>query len=150
SDPLDVASDVVRFSFQRFQDHLIAEALLRDITDVGVALQSGGSLAFIHDGEEIQWLWHGLVVALSIQIPERFDVELVDLLPGKFHKWWRNWEICDAFVESIRWRDKAAFSKRTLELFNRLPGVLHDQLSLLVELSASVEHPWNADFLHHI
>ena len=52
------------------------------------------------------------------------------------------------FAESTRGRDRKAFGDRTLELFNYLAGTHVDQFGLLVELSASVEHQWNADFLH--
>jgi hypothetical protein len=148
-DPLTIAEDVIRFSFQRFQDHLMAEALLMDVTNIAPALASGGALSFIHDGKTLEWQWQGLVEALSIQIPERFKSELVDELPGGTTHWWRIWQISDAFVESIRWRDKAAFSNRTLELLNKLPESHLDRFSILIELSASVDHPWNAVFLHH-
>jgi len=81
-DSLHQPSDVVRFSFQRFQDHLMAEALLARVCDVKAALAGEGSLSFVHDGKMIRWEWRGLVEALSIQLPERFEVELVDALPG--------------------------------------------------------------------
>jgi len=147
-DALVIPDDVVRFSFQRFQDHLIAEVLLSETTNPVAALKNGGTLGFIHAEGNINWEWQGLVEALSIQLPERFGIELVDALPEGAPKWWRIWQIPDAFTESIRWRDKKAFNKRTLELFNLLPRANLDRLSILIELSASVDHPWNADFLH--
>jgi len=147
-DPLVIAEDVVRFSFQRFQDHLMAEALLVSISKIDDALQKNGTLAFIHNGKTLEWEWQGLVEALSIQIPERYKVELVDVLPGGVSQWWRNWQIVDAFAESVQWREKTAFTARTLELFNLLSNTHADQFSLLIELTASVSHPWNADFLH--
>jgi hypothetical protein len=147
-DPLAIADDIVRFSFQRFQDHLMAEALLEAVTDIGAALKVDGPLAFVLNKKRLTWEWQGLVEALSIQVPERFNVELVDVLPGGADQWWRVWQIPEAFVESVRWRDKAAFSNRTLELFNHISGTELDQFSVLIELSASVDHPWNAEFLH--
>ena len=122
---------MVRFSFQRFQDHLIAEALLSTVNKPAVALQNGGPLSFIHADSIINWEWQGLVEALSIQIPEKYNVELLDALPGDPRNWWRVWQLPDAFAESVRWRDKNAFTARTLELFNWLPGTHLDQLSIL-------------------
>jgi hypothetical protein len=54
-----------------------------------------------------------------------------------------------AFAESVRWRDKTHFTDRTLELFNRI-GVSTEisPFTLLIELSASVDHPWNAQLIH--
>jgi hypothetical protein len=146
-DPLLEPSDVVRFSFQRFQDHLIAEALLAAVSDIKAALSTNGSLSFVHKGKEVPWEWRGLFEALSIQLPERFKIELVDALPGESAKWWRNLQVQDAFAESIRWRATTAFTQRSLDLFNRL-GSRNERLSLLTDLAASVNHPWNAELIH--
>lgn len=140
-DPLALAADVVRFSFQRFQDHLMAESLLDVVSDIGAALVTGGPVAFIHDGKMLNGMWQGLIEALSIQIPEKFALEFLDALPGKPEDWWDDWRLQDAFAESVRWRNKHAFSDRTLELLNWLQGTHIDILGLLIELSASIEHP---------
>jgi hypothetical protein len=147
TDPLLEPSDVVRFSFQRFQDHLIAEALVAGVSDIKAALNTDGCLYFVYKGKEVPWEWRGLFEALSIQIPERFKIELVDALPGAPADWWRSSQIQDAFAESIRWRATTAFTQRTLDLFNRL-GSRHERLSLLTDLAASVNHPWNAELIH--
>ena len=147
NDPLIELSDVVRFSFQRFQDHLMAEALLVGVSDIKAALSTNGSLSFIHDGKEVPWEWRGLFEALSVQLPERFAIELVDALPGAPANWWRSFQVQDAFAESIRWRATTAFTNRTLNLFNRL-GSRNDRLSLLADLAASINHPWNAELVH--
>jgi hypothetical protein len=148
-DALAIPDDVVRFSFQRLQDHLIADAILSEVGDVRAALAAGGGLAFVHNQGSINWEWRGLVEALSTHVPERFGLELVDTLPGRTAGWWNAWELQDAFVESIRWRDRHAFTDRTLALFNSVPQNHQWPLSLLIEFSASVDHPWNADFLHN-
>jgi hypothetical protein len=149
NDQLAYPDEVVRFSFQRFQDHLIAEAILSEIADVRASLETGGGLAFVHDQQSINWEWQGLIEALSTQIPERFGLELVDALPGDAARWWDVWELRDAFVESIRWRNRRAFTDRTLTLFNCVHQTQRDPLSLLIEFSCSVDHPWNAEFLHN-
>ena len=148
-DPLTIADDVVRFSFQRFQDHLIADAMLSEVRDIRAALAVGGNLAFVHDQQSINWEWQGLVETLSTQLPERFGLELMDALPGGAARWWNVWELWDAFVESIRWRDRHAFTERTLVLFNSVRQTGQEPLSLLIEFSASVDHPWNAEFLNN-
>jgi hypothetical protein len=147
TDPLREPAEVVRFSFQRFQDHLIAEAILGDVTDVKAALGSNGSLSFIHNGRRLQSEWRGLVEALSVQLPEQFQTELVDCMPGGSDVWWNSWEIQDSFVESVRWRATNAFTQRTLDLFNCL-GSDRERISLLIQLSPSINHPWNAELIH--
>jgi hypothetical protein len=148
NDPLIEPSDVVRFSFQRFQDHLMAEALLVGVSDIKAALSTNGSLSFIHNSKEVPWEWRGLFEALSVQLPERFAIELVDALPGSPANWWRSSQVQDAFGESIRWRAATAFTQRTLILFNRLASGDY-RVSLLADLAASINHPWNAELIHH-
>lgn len=148
ANPLRYVPDVVRFSFQRFQDHLMAEALLAHAADMNGVFKENGCLAFVLKGESVSPSWQGLVEALSIQVPERFGVELIDLLPGQKNKWWNKWQVMDAFCESVRWRASNAFYNRTLELFNRLPTHSQNAISLLLELSVSIGHPWNADLIH--
>jgi hypothetical protein len=147
ADPLLEAAEVVRFSFQRFQDHLMAEAVIVELTDIKEALDANGLLSFVHNGKRIHAEWRGLVEALSIQLPERFQVEFVDALPGSYNVWWHSWEIQDAFVQSIRWRTTSAFTQRALDLFNCLDSE-RERISLLIELAASTGHPWNAELIH--
>ena len=140
TDPLQEPAEVVRFSFQRFQDHLMAEAMLGEIVDVKAVLENNGALSFIHNGTRIRSEWRGLVDALSIQVPEQFQVEFVDAMPGGFNTWWNSSGIQDAFVESARWRTTGAFSQRALDLFNCLDSE-RERISLLIELSASIRPP---------
>lgn len=146
-DPLAVPQDVVRFSFQRFQDHLMAEAILARITDPALIFEDEG-LKFILGRSHIAWEWTGLFGALSSQVPEKYGRELVDLLPGELADWWQGWSVQQAFVESVRWRSVNAFSDRSLELLNRIDQHGSGITGLLVELSLIPSHPWNGDLLH--
>jgi hypothetical protein len=40
--PLEVPEEIYRFTYQRFSDHLIVEALLREHADIRAAFQAGG------------------------------------------------------------------------------------------------------------
>lgn len=147
-DPLGKKADVVRFAFQRFQDHLMAETLLKDVINAEAAFRDDGNLAFtLGKSGHPSWDWHGLTEALSIQIPERFGVELVDALPGGADKRWGDHWIESAFVESIKWREPSAISDRTLALANRFQSGSFDIMTLLIELAHRSDHPWNAEFL---
>lgn len=147
ADPLSDQDDVVRFSFQRFQDHLVANALLQNVADPAGLFDQGGSLAFILGKHGVQWEWRGLFYALFLQLADRYEVELVDLLPGGAKAWWDEWEVQDAYVDSVRWRIGEAFSDRTLELLNRLSRHEEDVIALLIELAVVENHPWNAELL---
>ena len=141
-------SEVIRFSFQRFQDHFIAESILNDVTNIHTALADNGVLSFLYRNSSVVWQWQGLIHALSVQIPERYSLEFVDLLPGEFRTWWRQYPVYDAFMQSVLWRSGNAFSTRTQELLNRLEVSGQEFWGLLITLAASVDHPWNAEMLH--
>ena len=147
-DPLAVPVDVVRFSFQRFSDHLVARALLEGVPSPAGLFEPGGKLAFLLAEYGVAYEWSGLFYALFLHFADRYGVELVDELPGGFDDWWDRWPVEDAFVDSIRWRSPTAFSDRTLELLNRLSRHEEDITALLVELAVVEDHPWNVELLH--
>ncbi|MFT3688991.1 hypothetical protein [Paenirhodobacter sp.] len=150
TDPLDVLEDVVRFAFQRFGDHLVAEALLDQVTPSASAFEEGGALAFLierhRDHAWLSWEWSGVFQALWIAHAERNGGELVDTLPKKIEGL-----RVDEFIETIYWRSSEAFTDRTLDLFNR--WVVQDEdymparhLQVLLRLSLR-DHVWNVEFL---
>jgi len=145
SDPLDFPQEVTRFAYQRFSDHLIVAALLQASRNPTRLFSPGGPLRFLITDHRIEWRFQSLLPALATQIPEAFrGKELLDILPGGPKQWWK-YPVTEAFGESILWRSKEAFSKRTLELFNALGSSYSDpRLSYLFHLSVVKDHPWNA------
>ncbi len=148
-DPFAPVVDVVRFSFQRLQDHLMAHVLLDGVRDPRLELENG-VLSFILDSDRFKWEWAGLAEALSVQVPERFGSELLDKLPRDINIWINDDSIRGAFLESLRWRSSSAFTDRTWQFYQAILAVDDSQLYVLMELCANVDHPWNAEFLHDI
>lgn len=140
--------EVIRFSFQRFQDFLMAEEALDGVSTTDGLFDPAGRLGFCVQGGMLAWEWRGLTDALTVLLPEKFGVELVDVLPGGEAKWWSSWEVQTAFGESARWREPTAFSIRALQLLNRLNRGHSSALDILIQVSVSADHPWNADMLH--
>ncbi len=151
ADPLNPSSDLVRFAFQRFQDHLMAQSLVDrvDPEHASMAFSKDGPLNFLcHDGMPGGGLhlgFAGLIGSLSTIYPEKLGIEFASTVPD-----WENvWDILQsAFVESCKWRRTDAFTDATLELFNKLDEGCVDRFGLLLEVSMTVDHPWNALFLH--
>ena len=94
----------------------------------------------------------GFFEALSVQIPERFGVELYGLV---------DWQeeartdielkriLVDAFKESLLWRDPKKTNEDTLEHINSILGGLTGHLfEVLVRLAVVPDHPLNAGMLH--
>ncbi|HEV7434415.1 MAG TPA: ATP-binding protein [Pseudorhizobium sp.] len=153
-DPLDEPEHVVRFGFQRFQDHLVAEALLDSTRPEPSAFVEEGPLSFLLQRFDhfphvcIAYEWHGVFQALWIAHAERNRRELIDDLPTESEELSLHF---DDFIETIYWRSPNAFSARTLELFNlwlvdnRSYSDLN-HIRILLRLSTR-EHPWNIELL---
>ena len=137
--------EVIRFSFQRFQDFLIAEQALEGIESGKVLFKKNGPLEFVVVDGYITREWSGLMSALSIILPEKLGIELPDALPDKISSRWHMYTE-EWFKESLRWRSADAFSDRTLKLLNKLDR--DDVLAILVQVSVSVNHPYNAERLN--
>ena len=153
-DPLNPPPDRVRFTFQRFQDHLMAIVLTKQVQKgrETEAFAPKGPLSFLlteyKSGAGFDYRFTGLVGALSTTFPEELDVEFAKTLPD----WEQNWEnetvARSGFAESIRWRKTDAFSEETLDLLNRFDGSRFNTIALLLEVSMATEHPYNALLLH--
>lgn len=139
--------EVIRFSFQRFQDFLMAEQALEGLDNVDEIFRPSGRLDFCWSDDYVEPEWRGLVSALAIVLPEKFGVEVFDVLPFEEPDRMFHWSLVDDFIESAKWRERSAFSDRTLEILNQHTE-RHESLNLLVEVALSEDHPWNADFLH--
>lgn len=136
---------VIRFTFQRFQDHFMAEKFIESETDP-LKLFDLSKNHFLFENGTTNWDWRGLFSALAFILPEKHGIELVDTLPSSLNNdWWDEYDIQESFVESIQWRDRKAFSDRSRQLLNKL--TYHDPFEVLLKVSTA-QHPWNAKFLN--
>ena len=166
----------VKFCYQRFSDHMITHHLLKQFANSKsmakkvsrenkfsaifkkiaqkyrrLKLQRAFRLEkglgkFVKD-EYSCWRYSGLIEALSVQIPEFIECELVDLakdiLDHEFVK--------TAFVNSLLWRNPTYINDKTLNYINShiINSHSHDQfLEALLTVAPLPYHPFNADFLH--
>ncbi len=143
--------EMIRFSFDRFGDHLMASYLLDKYLEVPDPSASFGEGKVLHDSvkdESAIWQYRGIIEALSIQVPERTKKELTELVPTI-----KTFEaVQDAFLESLRWRKPQDIGKSALEYINTIDmhsEYSHDQiLETLLTVAAKPDHPFNAKFLH--
>lgn len=153
-DPFNPPPELIRFSFQRFQDHLMATCLLSKVSgdQINTAFDPGSPLNFLfYDGQPdhgFHYQYTGLVSALSTIYPEKLGVEFAKTLPNWELHWEKVQPIQESFAESFKWRCTDAFSDDTRELLNRLDGDNVEPLGLLLEVSMTIGHPFNALLLH--
>lgn len=183
-DPLNPPLELVRFSFQRFQNFLMAEALVEKVAAMKAAnstikepglarrlcgifqrfagrdkqsvssseFQQSGPLNFIfYEGDSngsIRYEYTGLVGALSTIYPEKLGVEFAKCLPNWEKHWDQDSPIQNGFGESFKWRRLDAFTDDTGDLLNLLDDYFVDRNGLLLEVSMTVGHQFNAERLH--
>lgn len=157
-DPLSPPSELVRFSFQRFQDFLMADALADKVlavsseADPSKVFAPSGPLCFLFYDNDfnrgVRYEFAGLIAALSTIYPERVGAEFVLSLPDWEKHWLQDHPFQPAFAESFKWRRLDAFSDDTRKLLNSLEPSWVEPLGLLLEVSITINHPYNANRLH--
>ena len=148
SSPRSVA---IRFQFQLFEHWFLTSALLSRCTrsNVQAAFSPGGHVhAFL---ERLGLSWNrGILEILAIVLPERFEIELVDVLPDQS-------EAYAALLRSLPRRPKASIGDRVVALVTsalQRPYCSSPDSPYRLALDACLTcsflpgHPLNADFLH--
>lgn len=134
--------EIVRFAFERVGDHAIAANLLDRSVQCGIAkLCEPGSPLNIALSETSSWIVLGLLEALAVQLPERFGVELQDLVGLPAVGW-----IETAFANSLLTRRASAFSKRAWDLVEST-GDSNLRYETLIALASEPDHPFNVGYL---
>jgi hypothetical protein len=155
----ELPNEVIRFTFQRLQDNLMAEHLSDVAGDIDNAFAAGGPWAFLvrrkwnaqgYNVNHISPAWTGLMGSLWAQVAEKFGRELWDL-PSLFitadDHYWPN-QMRDVFRISVRERRPDAFSPATDQLLADLwDKYWTGQLEIYLGFACVPGHPWNADHL---
>ncbi len=139
----------VRFTYERFSDYFVAQQILEPynsdtIDSIFSADQPFGKIIL----DQGYYQYAGILEALTIIIAEKYNKELVDLLPRDAGI--TEWQVAKMFSNTVIWRNPRSFSDRTLELLNEIKGVENDNpaLDILLKLSTEPSHPWNARLIH--
>ena len=158
--------DVLKFSFHKFSDHIIARYLLDSFFDsknVRTSLTAANSLGNIFSSDQNIFRNIDLVEALMVEFPERIkkiskltDKDLIDYLPKNLKTEPR---IMSAFIESLYWRkpenflnNKKLIKKTIIEYINkvllRYDNSYRELLDLFVSTATKPFHPFNAGRLN--
>lgn len=156
-----LATDTIRFTYQRMSDYLRAEVILeRNPTTTGLA----AAVRTIAKAPRA-WAMSGVVGALVLLVPEKRGKELATVLrfgqrvagerwahrdPGA----WLRVVTQEAFFETLIWRSPASLTPATHELLRRYlhAGAVedHEWLRVISSLACVPNHPLNAEWLHPI
>jgi hypothetical protein len=147
----DEPIEAVRFVYQRFADYRIAGALLDPFdtsAQLQTALRSGQSLR-----DKIYGAPGGWIEALSVLVPERFGIELLDATNWRFKRHRRErWE--RALARSVVSRRPESMTDRARELLSaaeRKSRYLSEEIfEAVLSVAPIPAHPLNADHLHQV
>ncbi len=140
----------VRFSYQKLTDHLITRELLKQfnsIKELGKAFTKTGTL-YNYISPEQHWRWAGVIEALSIQLPEKFKVELLTLVPRTLVN---SEPLLNGFLNSLLWRSKETVFKSTFKIINANILNLYyidPFFDISIQIAGIESNPFNASELH--
>lgn len=142
------AEVVARLAYDRLGNYLAVAAALesRTVDDVADVFTSG-PLALVSEANGLGS--SGLVESICTQLPERFDLELVDVVADANGLWC----YADAFRQSVLWRSPGSVTERTWSCLIDTVEYEADEralMELLLKLATVPEHPFNADLLDEL
>lgn len=143
--------EVVYFSYERLGDYLIIKSLLeRDDDKLRISKPQIEALSiypFLKD-ENALIQYQSFVEILSILLPEKYKIELYELIDSN-----ENYEIGEAFVKSLIWRNGNTLSIHIYDYLSsyvlKVNGLLTLFEEVLIQLSSREKHYLNANFLHN-
>ncbi|UWR88032.1 ATP-binding protein [Phaeobacter inhibens] len=135
-------SEYVRFSFERFGDHVAAQAIL-DATLINDTLPSPLSLDFpLSKACSRQGAPQGVLDALAIQLPERTGVELPDAVKDT-----DSWLIYCISRENIALRRRESVTERSFELLEEWSDP-NEIWNARIQLALRTDGPFGLDAFH--
>ncbi len=144
-------NEALRFTYQRLSDHLIVKSVLTSTTADQLPALFAPDGVFgrrMADG----WFYEiaGWIEALAIQLPERFGLEIDEVLGVSV----AGEVVRDSFIKSVVWRRTGAFTQATQQRVEALlrpwNGDAFKVLDELIAITARPGHPFNADWLDRL
>ena len=148
----DKCESYVQFSYERLGDNLIVNNHLKDIKipdDLSKLFRKNGVFAKYFNDDFSIMQYKGIIDAISIQLPERFSKELVEIRPtlAKFH------DVLESFLDSFMWRHPDSINESSLlQIEKHIVKKRHslDRLfKVLLTISTDPEIIINGKYLHN-
>lgn len=143
--------DVIYFAYQRFQDHLTVSSLLDRFLDADNVEESfsKGKLNELVKNENAVISNQNIIEALCIQLPERTNKELFEVVPHI-----RTYSAtAEAFIESLVWRESHTFNENSLNFVNEIilcnDYLFHEFLEANISSAMNPDFYFNAEKLHN-
>lgn len=135
----------VYFAYERFEDHIKVKYLFDKYLD-----KKNSKRSFEQEGlssyfeEHNLYYYQGIIDAMSIQLPEVCNVELIDVVD-------QNEVVIESFFDSLLWRKADSITPEVSERILKNISNEHfqeDIFKILFSTASNPKHPLNADILH--
>lgn len=155
--------DAIYFAYQRLGDYFMAQKLLNGCAskkDVLDALKNPNGLGIICS--DYDWKYRGIIEALSIILPEEFDLDIFEIskyfIANTDKKEERKTQhiygwISRVELDSLKWRKVESINdEKITEWLQSKKAIIrnNDWFLCLTELSSIINHPFNSDRLTRI
>lgn len=138
----------VYFTYERFEDHLMAQYLLEEYPNIEEEFKEGGNLYKYIDTEKSIYSNRRLIDAFSIQVPEIYSKELFEFMPDLKG----GYPVVESFIESLLWRKLDSINDKSIAYVNKFVFSYNGTYELFWETILSVAalpgHFFNSKFLH--
>lgn len=143
--------EIIYFSYERYEDHLIAQYLLTGIDKIEEPISLNSSLFSIFNDIDLIYRNKGVIEALSIQIPEKFNKEIFEVVPIQL---FTSEIIYDSFLQSFLWRKINSFNtQKAVEYLNKIlkyPDAFKQFIDNIIIIASIPDHPFNANWLYEV
>lgn len=147
----DTIEPYVQFMYERLGDNLIVQNQLKDVTtewDAAKLFRKNGAFAKYFDGSFALTKYAGLVDAISIQLPEKINRELIEVNPELA----KDNSVLESFLDSIMWRHPESIKESTLAQIKkhiiRKRSSLDRFFKVILTVSTDFATPLNSEYLH--
>jgi len=137
----------VRFAYERFSDYFVAKHLLARAKNLNQLVHNWKERGLFDYWKTFEgyYSYRGLLQALAILLPEKFNVELESVISSEgIHE-----PLLIDFLASLSWRSQSSITPNTHALIKKARSELGAErvLATLIRLAAVNGHPFNADYL---
>ena len=158
------SNDFISFSYQKLGDFFIADEILKPYSikeEIINAFEKDEKFQKVT--KNYQWQYSGIVEILAILLPEKYNIELFELInffynddEDKRNGEWIKRNTYESFtrlsLESLKWRELSSIKEKKITNWLQKNAILdyNEWLFTLTELAATPNHPFNSDRLHKI
>jgi hypothetical protein len=140
----------IYLAYERFEDHLIASYLIEKFDNIENEFKKDGKLFYLIKDERSIRLNKGLINAFAIQLPEKINKELFEVIPHLKD----TYIVVETLIESLLWRKTESITDKTKKYlqeyglkYNRTYNLFWDTI---ISISTIPNHPFNAYWLNNL